>query len=55
MNGRTPRGITYDRFSNGHIKIIFILYLNGANCITSILGVTLKGKNLLLKGANSFP
>ena len=32
----------------------FILYFNGANCITSNLGVTLKGKNLLPKGANSF-
>ena len=28
-------------------KIIFILYLNGANYITSNLGVTFKGKNLL--------
>ena len=35
-------------------KIIFILYFNGVNCITSDLGVTLKGKNLLPKGANSF-
>ena len=35
-------------------KITFILYFNGVNCITSNLGVTLKGKNLLPKGANSF-
>ena len=35
--------------------IIFIIYLNGTNCITSNLGVTLLGKNLLPKGANSFP
>ena len=28
-------------------EIIFILYFNGAKCITSNLGVTLKGKNLL--------
>ena len=35
-------------------EIIFILYFNGANCITSNLRVTLKGKNLLPKGANSF-
>ena len=36
-------------------KIFFIPYFNGVkvNCITSSLGVTLKGKNLL-KGANSF-
>ena len=36
-------------------KLFFILYFNGANCITSNLGVTLKGKNFLPKGANSFP
>ena len=37
-------------------KFFFInLYLNGANCITSNLGFTLKGKNLLHEGANSFP
>ena len=36
-----------------HLKIIFILSFNGANCITSNLEVTLKGKNLLPKGANS--
>ena len=36
------------------IKIIFILYFYGANCITSNLRVTLKGKNLLPKGAYSF-
>ena len=35
-------------------KIIFIFYFNGVNCITSNLGATLKGKNLLPKGANSF-
>ena len=35
-------------------KIIFIPCFNSANCITSNLGVTLKGKNLLPKGANSF-
>ena len=35
-------------------KTFFILYFNGANCITSTLGVTLKRKNLLPKGANSF-
>ena len=35
-------------------KIIFILYFNGVICITSNLGVALKGKNLLPKGANSF-
>ena len=29
------------------IKIVFIFYFNGANCITSNLRVTLKGKNLL--------
>ena len=32
---------------DGHIKSVFILYFNGANSITSNLGVTLKGKNLL--------
>ena len=32
---------------------MFILYFNGVNCITSNLGVTLKGKDLLPKGANS--
>ena len=41
-------------FGSGELKIIFILYFNGATCITSNLGVTLKGKNLLPKGANSF-
>ena len=35
-------------------KNIFIFYFNGVYCITSNLGVTLKGKNLLPKGANSF-
>ena len=35
-------------------KISFILYHNDSNCIPSKLGVTLKRKNLLLKGANSF-
>ena len=32
-------------------KNVFILYFDGANCITSNTGVTLKGKNLLPKGA----
>ena len=36
-------------------EIIFILYFNGANCITSSLGVTLKGKNLLSEGSKFFP
>ena len=31
-----------------------LLYFNGVNYITSNLGVTLKGKDLLPKGANSF-
>ena len=35
-------------------KFFFILYFNGVNCITSNLGVTLKGKNLLPWGANCF-
>ena len=38
----------------GGINISFILYFNGVNCITSNYGVTLTGKNLLPKGANSF-
>ena len=33
---------------------LIILYFDGADCITSNLGVTLRGKNLLPKGANSF-
>ena len=37
-----------------YIYIFFIHYFNGANCITSNLKVTLKRKNLLPKGANSF-
>ena len=35
-------------------KNIFILYFNGANCITSNLGATLERKNLLPKRANFF-
>ena len=35
-------------------KNCFYSLLNGANCITSNLGITFKGKNLLLMGANSF-
>ena len=35
-------------------KIIFFLYFNGVNGITSNVGITLKGKNLLPMGANSF-
>ena len=39
---------------DGHIKSVFILYFNGANSITSNLGVTLKGKNLP-PGSKFFP
>ena len=35
-------------------KIIFIVYFNGVNSTSSNLRVTLKGKSLHPKGANSF-
>ena len=40
----------------GATKIICILQFNGgANCITSILGVTIKGKKIASSGCKFFP